>query len=67
MMAELVTAGDHLYALDMANVLHVLSLTSGAEIVQIRFPEELRPTVLAHRKTQAFVATEYGAIQQVRW
>ena len=67
MMAELVTAGDHLFALDMANVLHVLSLTSGAEIVQIRFPEELRPTVLAHRKTQAFVATEYGAIQQVRW
>lgn len=67
MMAELVTQGSHLYALDMGNVLHVINIASGAEVSRIQFSEALRPTVLPRGGGQAVVATDGGQIQRVRW
>jgi len=67
MMAELVANGEHLYALDMFNVLHVLSLQTGDEVQRIVFAQGLRPTVLPRPNAQAVVATNQGDIQLVRW
>jgi hypothetical protein len=66
MMAELVTQGANLYALDMGNVLHVINIASGAEVSRIQFSEALRPTVLPREGGQAVVATDGGQIQRVR-
>ncbi|MFM1979101.1 MAG: hypothetical protein RLZ68_366 [Pseudomonadota bacterium] len=67
MMAELVTHGGNLYALDMGNVLHVISIATGAEVSRVEFSEALRPTVVPRDGGQAVVATEGGHIQRVRW
>lgn len=67
LMAELVTHGEYLYALDMFNVLHVLNLQTGDEVQRVVFPQGLRPTVLPRADTQAVVATNQGDIQLVRW
>lgn len=67
LMAELVAHGEHLYALDMFNVLHVLSLETGDEVRRVAFPQGLRPTVLARANAQAVVATNQGDIQLVCW
>lgn len=67
MMAELITLGGHLYALDMGNVLHVINIATGAEVSRVAFIEALRPTVLPVGGTQAVVATDTGHIQRVRW
>ncbi len=67
MMAELVTQGTYLYALDMGNVLHVLHRISGDEVARVDFSEPLRPTVLPLEGRQALVATDTGHIQRVRW
>jgi outer membrane protein assembly factor BamB len=45
-MAELVTADGKLYALDLANVLHVLAVESGEEIARVTLPEAVQPWVL---------------------
>lgn len=66
-MAELVTHGEQLFALDMFNVLHVLSSKTGAEIARVVFPQALRPTLLPRDGAQAVVATEQGEIQWVQW
>lgn len=66
-MAELVTHGEQLFALDMFNVLHVLSSKTGAEIARVVFPQGLRPTLLPRDGAQAVVATEQGEIQWVQW
>ncbi len=46
LMAELITAGGRLYALDMGDVLHVLDTASGAEIERLKLPERMRPCVV---------------------
>ena len=46
LMAELVTHDGKLYALDMDNVLHVLSLTAGEEIARAAVPARIRHAVL---------------------
>ena len=46
LMAELVTHGNRLYALDLTNVLHVLSTETGEEIARHALPEAVRPFVL---------------------
>jgi outer membrane protein assembly factor BamB len=45
-MAELVTAEGKLYALDLANVLHVLAVDSGEEIARVPLPESVQPWLL---------------------
>lgn len=67
LMAELVTFGAHLFALDMNHVLHILSLQSGEELGRIVFPHSLRPTVLPRPGAQAVVATAQGEIQLFEW
>lgn len=67
MMAELVVHGDFLYALDMHNVLHVLSINSGLEADRVAFRHSLRPVVLPSGGAGAVVATDEGRIQYVRW
>ena len=67
LMAELVTQGDRLFALDMDNVLHVLDTSSGQEVARIESKESLRPTVVPSGRNQAYLATDDGRIQQVRW
>jgi outer membrane protein assembly factor BamB len=67
LMAELVTHGEQLFALDMFNVLHVLARKTGEEMARIVFPQGLRPTLLPRDGAQAVVATEQGEIQWVQW
>lgn len=67
MMAELVARGAYVYALDMHNVLHLLSTANGQEVGRISFQQNLRPVVLPGNGAWAVVATEEGKIQQVRW
>jgi hypothetical protein len=45
-MAELTTLDGYLYALDLANVLHVLDQNKGEEIIRYTLPEPVRPFVL---------------------
>ena len=66
-MAELVTCGAHLYALDMKQVLHVLDRGTGDEVRRILMPHRLRPTVLPLAEQQAVVATDEGEVLLVRW
>lgn len=66
LMAELVTLGERLFALDMFNVLHVLSTQSGEELLRIAFPHGLRPSVLPRIDAQAIVATNQGEIELVQ-
>ncbi len=67
LMAELVTQGEQLFALDMSNVLHVLSTQSGEEMQRVVFPQGLRPTLLPRAQVQAIVATKQGQIELVQW
>lgn len=46
LMAELVTQGARLYALDLNHVMHVLDTVHGTEIARLRLPEAVRPFVL---------------------
>jgi outer membrane protein assembly factor BamB len=62
MMAELTTQGEFLYALDMSNVLHVLSTLSGKEVYRLTFTQDLRPTVVPLSLRRTVVATEEGEI-----
>ncbi|MGV8891722.1 MAG: PQQ-binding-like beta-propeller repeat protein [Burkholderiaceae bacterium] len=67
MMAELVTFENHLYCLDMNQVLHVLELSEGKEVKRVAFAHGLRPTVLPLPGKQAVVATNAGDIIRVQW
>lgn len=58
--AELATLGDHLYALDLANVLHVLSTVDGREIARHALPEPVRPFVLPLARDQVMIGVTSG-------
>jgi hypothetical protein len=45
-MAELTTLDGYLYALDLANVLHILDQNKGEEIIRYTLPKPARPFVL---------------------
>lgn len=66
-MAELVSFNDHLYALDMNHVLHVLTVRDGQEVQRIAFANKLRPTVLPLPGNQAVLATDGGEIALAQW
>ncbi|PKO62053.1 MAG: hypothetical protein CVU24_05835 [Betaproteobacteria bacterium HGW-Betaproteobacteria-18] len=67
MMAELVTFEDKLYCLDMNQVLHVLALDDGRELLRIPFAHDLRPTVSPLKDSRAVMASESGEVQLVQW
>jgi len=46
LMAELTTLDGYLYALDLANVLHILDQNKGEEIIRYTLPKPARPFVL---------------------
>lgn len=67
MMAELVTFEGKLYCLDMNQVLHVLALDDGRELLRIAFAHDLRPGVIPLKNSRAVVASESGEVQLVHW
>lgn len=67
LMAELVTHGEHLYALDMLGVLHVLHRQTGDEVQRLAMAHDLRPTVLPLANRQIVVASDAGQVQLIRW
>jgi outer membrane protein assembly factor BamB len=67
LMAELVTQGEHLYALDMLGVLHVLHRQTGDEVHRLTLANDLRPTVLPLANRQIVVASGAGQVQLIRW
>lgn len=67
MMAELVTFEGKLYCLDMNQVLHVLALEDGRELLRMAFAHDLRPSVTPLTGSRAVMATEAGEVQLVLW
>lgn len=67
MMAELVTFEGKLYCLDMNQVLHVLALDDGRELLRIPFAHDLRPSVSPLKNSRAVMASESGEVQLVQW
>ena len=67
MMAELVTFENKLYCLDMNQVLHVLALQDGRELLRLPFAHDLRPTVCPLKDSRAVMATQAGEVQLVQW
>lgn len=67
MMAELVTFENKLYCLDMNQVLHILALDDGRELLRVPFAHDLRPTVSPLKDSRAVMASENGEIQLVQW
>ncbi|PKO34698.1 MAG: hypothetical protein CVU34_06190 [Betaproteobacteria bacterium HGW-Betaproteobacteria-7] len=61
-MAELVTADGKLYALDLANVLHVLAVDSGEEIARVPLPEAVQPFVLPLPGGELLFGSRDGAL-----
>ncbi len=64
-MAELVTRGDVLYALDMANVLHCLDRRSGREIARRPFADTLRPFVVPLGGGAVALGTDRGVVRRI--
>lgn len=62
LMAELVTADGKLYALDLANVLHVLAVDSGEEIARAALPEAVQPWVLPLPGGELLFGSRDGAL-----
>jgi outer membrane protein assembly factor BamB len=60
LMAELVTQGTRLYALDLGHVLHVLDTARGNEIARLSLPEPVRPFVLPLAKDTLLFGAENG-------
>lgn len=67
MMAELVTLDGKLYCLDMNQVLHVLDVAEGKELLRLPFAYPLRPTVTPLGDSTAVMARESGEILLVQW
>lgn len=67
MMAEIVTFERKVYCLDMNQVLHVLDVGNGKELLRIPFAHDLRPTVSPLKDARAVMASESGEIQLVQW
>lgn len=61
-MAELVTADGKLYALDLANVLHVLAVDSGEEIARVTLPEAVQPWLLPLPGGELLFGSRDGAL-----
>ncbi len=66
MMAELVVFENNLYCLDMNQVLHVLALTDGREVLRIAFTHDLRPSVSPLKDSRVVMASESGEVQLVQ-
>ncbi|OAN49480.1 PQQ-binding-like beta-propeller repeat protein [Magnetospirillum moscoviense] len=62
LMAELVVQGDDLFALDMADVLHVLDVASGRERLRVAVGEKLRPFVVPLGQGLAALGTQDGRL-----
>lgn len=60
LMAELTTAQGHLYALDLHQVLHVLSLDTGREIARYPLPQPVRPFILPLGDQRLVCGTDDG-------
>lgn len=60
LLAELITLNERLYALDLANVLHVLSTTDGREIARHTLSEPVRPFVLPLNQDRVLFGTNDG-------
>ena len=67
MMAELVTFENKMYCLDMNQVLHVLALDDGRELLRVPFAHDLRPSVSPLTDSRAVMASESGEVQLVQW
>ena len=67
MMAELVTLHNKLFCLDMNQVLHVLDVTTGDELLRLPFADNLRPTIVPLPGSSAVMASDTGDIQLVQW
>jgi outer membrane protein assembly factor BamB len=67
MMAEIVTFENKLYCLDMNQVLHLLDVADGQELLRVPFGHNLRPSVSPLPDSRAVVATDAGDIQLVQW
>lgn len=60
LMAELVTHGQQLYALDLKHVLHILDAAQGEEVARLSLPEPVRPFVLPLAERRALFAADNG-------
>ncbi|MDD2880068.1 MAG: PQQ-binding-like beta-propeller repeat protein [Rhodoferax sp.] len=67
MMAEIVTFEHRVYCLDMNQVLHVLDVTDGKELLRIPFAHDMRPSVSPLSGSRAVLASDSGEIQLVQW
>ena len=66
-MAEIVTFQNKVFCLDMNQVLHVLDVATGSELLRIAIAHDLRPTVSPLAGSHAVMASESGEIQLVQW
>ncbi|CAA7621212.1 PQQ-like beta-propeller repeat protein [Magnetospirillum sp. UT-4] len=62
LMAELVTAADHLFALDMGDTLHLLSRHDGAETARFKAPTGCRPFVLPLPDGKVLLGSRDGSL-----
>ncbi|WP_165396704.1 PQQ-binding-like beta-propeller repeat protein [Sphaerotilus mobilis] len=64
-LAELASDDQHLYALDMGHVVHVLDRHSGDEITRFKVDTALRPALLVHADRRIVLASDAGEIVQM--
>ncbi len=64
-LAELTSDEQHLYALDMAHVVHVLDRHDGTERARFRLAEACRPALLLQTGRRLVLASEAGEIVQM--
>lgn len=64
-MAELVVFQERLYVLDLDNVLHVLDITHGHEVLRLKLPEPVSPFVLPLPAKRLLFGTPTGDLIQV--
>jgi hypothetical protein len=67
MMAEIVTFEGKVYCLDMNQVLHVLDMTDGQEMLRLPFANDLRPSVSPLPGSRAVMCSNAGEAQLVQW
>lgn len=67
MMAEIVTFENRVYCLDMKQILHVLDVATGQELLRLPFAHDLRPTVSPLPGNRAVLASDLGEIQLAQW
>lgn len=62
LVAELATAGDRLFALDLSNTVHVLHRENGEELTRLTAPGYVQPFVLPLSSDRIFLGTADGAL-----